>query len=217
MFALDDALAGWDAALPEVQGSERLKLLLTLAWHLRQRDPARAQQLSSELVPLLSLLAPDAVMVQRARLHLVAAEPAWLRGELDSAHYHAEQALLLCEQAADTLPASAAACRADACWIMAWVCNDRGLSADGDTWLREAAAAARVAADPVRIDIIDAATGICDAFGDGRAAQQRWNGRQQRPGAAGADRRRLGQRFLRHLRVSAQRIRARHRPPDAEL
>ncbi|MYM35983.1 diguanylate cyclase [Duganella sp. FT94W] len=177
MFALDDELARWEVVLPEAQGSERSKLLLTLAWHLRQRDPARAQQLSSELAPLLPQLPPDAGMVQRARLHLISAEPAWLRGELDTAHYHAQQALLLCEQAADTLPASAAACRADACWIMAWVCNDRGASADGDAWLRQAAAAARVAADPVRTDIIDAASGICDAFGDGRAAQQRWRDR----------------------------------------
>jgi diguanylate cyclase (GGDEF)-like protein len=177
MFALDDELASWDAALPEVQGAERLKLLMTLAWHLRQRDPARAQQLSAEIVPLLTLLPPAAVMVQRARLHLISAEPAWLRGELDTAHYHAEEALLLCEQAFETLPAAASAGRADACWIMAWVCNDHGLSADGDTWLRQAAAAARVASDPVRMDIIDAASGICDAFGDGRAAQQRWSGR----------------------------------------
>jgi hypothetical protein len=29
----------------------------------------------------------------------------------------------------------------------------------------------------VRIDVIDAASGICDAFGDWQAAQQRWNGR----------------------------------------
>jgi len=177
MFALDDELARWDAVLPEAQGAERLTLLMTLAWHLRQRDPARAQQLAAEMVPLLTLLPSDAINVHRARLHLVSAEPAWLRGELDTAHHHAEQALLLCEQALDSLPATASACRADACWIMAWVCNDRGLSADGDTWLRQAAAAARVAADPVRIDIIDAASGICDAFGDGRAAQLRWNGR----------------------------------------
>ncbi|MYN30699.1 GGDEF domain-containing protein, partial [Duganella levis] len=37
--------------------------------------------------------------------------------------------------------------------------------------------AARVAADPLRIDIIDAASGICDAFSDGPAAQQRWRDR----------------------------------------
>jgi diguanylate cyclase (GGDEF)-like protein len=177
MFALDDELAQWDAALPEVQGSERLQLLMALAWHLRQRDPARAQQLSADIVPLLAVLTPDAAALYRARLQLVIAEPAWLRGELDTARYYAEQALHLCEQAAATQPAAAAACRVDACWVMAWASNDRGHSADGDHWLRQAAAAARVAADPVRIDIIDAASGICDAFGDGLAAQQRWQGR----------------------------------------
>ncbi|MYN30715.1 GGDEF domain-containing protein, partial [Duganella sp. CY42W] len=144
MFALDDELAQWETALPDVQGTERLKLLMALAWHIRQRDPARAQQLSTEIVPLLALLAPDAALVQRARLHLITAEPAWLRGDLDTAFHYAEQALLLCDQAADSLPAAAAACRADACWIMAWASNDRGLSADGDDWLRQAAAAARV-------------------------------------------------------------------------
>ncbi|WP_432383579.1 diguanylate cyclase [Duganella sp. P38] len=184
MFALDDELARWDAALPEVQGSERVKLLMTLAWHLRQRDPARAQQLSAELAPLLASLAPDAALVQRARQRLICAEPAWLHGELDTAHHHAEQALLLCRQAAATLPAAAAACRADACWIMAWVANDRGLSADGDSWLRQAGDAARSAADPVRTDIIDAAAGICAAFSDGRAAQQRW-GQRFAPGLDG--------------------------------
>ncbi|MRW93814.1 diguanylate cyclase [Duganella sp. FT80W] len=177
MYALDDELAQWDAALPEVQGPERLKLLLPLAWHLRQRDPARAQRLCAEIAPLLELLPADAAAVQRARLLLVAAEPEWLRGELDTARYHAEQALQLCAGAAASLPAEAARCRADACWIMAWVSNDRGDIANGDRWLREAAAAARLAADPVRIDVIDAASGICDAFGDWQAAQQRWAGR----------------------------------------
>ncbi|MYM72501.1 diguanylate cyclase [Duganella sp. FT134W] len=177
MFALDDELAQWETALPDAQGPERLKLLMALAWHMRQRDPARAQQLATELVPLLALLAPDAALVQRARLHLITAEPAWLRGDLDTAVDAAEQALLLCDRAADSVPAAAAACRADACWVLAWSSNDRGLSADGDGWLRQAAAAARVAADPLRIDIVDAASGICDAFSDGPAAQQRWHDR----------------------------------------
>jgi diguanylate cyclase (GGDEF)-like protein len=177
MFALDDELARWEAALPEVQGSERLQLLITLAWHWRQRDPSRAQQLSATIVPLLALLPAGRAAVQRARLLLIAAEPAWLRGELDSAQYQAEQALQLCGQADAGLPAAAAACRADACWIMAWVANDRGHSAAGDDWLRQAALAARVAADPVRIDVIDAAAGIYDAFGDWQAAQLRWQSR----------------------------------------
>ncbi|NVM75767.1 diguanylate cyclase (GGDEF)-like protein [Duganella sp. SG902] len=177
MFAPDEELAHWDSVLQEAQGAERLPALTALAWHLRQRDPARAAQLSAEIVPLLASLPAAEVTLLRARLQLIAAEPEWLRGELDAAQYHLEQALLLCEQAAPALPATAAACRADACWTLAWVSNDRGASAAGDSWLRQAAAAARAAADPVRIDVIDAASGICDAFGDWQAAQQRWNGR----------------------------------------
>ncbi|TFW14863.1 diguanylate cyclase, partial [Duganella callida] len=103
--------------------------------------------------------------------------PVWLSGQLDTAQYQAEQALRLCEQAAAALPAAAAACRADGCWIMAWVANDRGDSINGDAWLRQAAAAARAAGDPVRIDVIDAASGICDAFSDSQIAQERWKGR----------------------------------------
>jgi diguanylate cyclase (GGDEF)-like protein len=177
MFALDEELAHWDSILQEKQGVERLRLLSALAWHLRQRDPARAAQCSAEASALLDLLPPAEATVQRARLLLVAAEQQWLRGDLDTAHYHLEQALQLCAQAAPALPDHAAACRADACWTMAWVASDRGVSADGDNWLREAAAAARLAQDPLRIDVIDAASGICDAFGDWQAAQQRWNGR----------------------------------------
>ncbi|MYM21166.1 diguanylate cyclase [Duganella sp. FT135W] len=177
MFALDEELAQWDSILQEAQGAGRLPPLASLAWHLRQRDPARAQQLSVEITPLLDQLPPAEAAVQRARLLLVAAEQAWLRGELDTAQYHLEQALLLCEQAAAALPTAAAACRADACWTLAWVSNDRGVSAAGDSWLRKAAAAARIAEDPLRIDVIDAASGICDAFGDWQAAQQHWNGR----------------------------------------
>lgn len=177
MFALDEELAHWDSILQEQQGAERLRLLSALAWHLRQRDPARALQLSAEASALLDLLPPAAATVQRARMLLIGAEQQWLRGELDTAQYHLEQALQLCAQAAPALPAEAAACRADACWTLAWVSNDRGVSADGDNWLRQAAAAAREAGDPLRIDVIDAASGICDAFGDWQAAQQRWNGR----------------------------------------
>ncbi|MHA4869258.1 diguanylate cyclase [Duganella sp. PWIR1] len=178
MFALNDELAQWNAILLEVQGPERPRLLTALAWHLRQRDPARAAQLSTDVIALLDLLPPAEVALQRARLRLIGAEQEWLRGELDTAQYHLEQALLLCEQAAPVASAVAvAACRADTCWTLAWVANDRGDSAAGDSWLRQAAAAARVAQDPMRIDVIDAASGICDAFGDWQAAQQRWQGR----------------------------------------
>ncbi|WP_209723237.1 diguanylate cyclase [Duganella sp. 1411] len=197
MFALDEELARWEAALPETSGARRLPLLVALAWHLRQRAPARARALSADIVPLLATLPPSAALLARGRLLLIAAEADWLNGQLDTAQYQAEQALLLFEQAsgapvsihstdpgdvepcraAAAGPSAAACASADACWVLAWVANDRGDSAAGDAWLARAGAAARDGGDPVRQDVIDAAAGICAAFGDLRAAQLRWSAR----------------------------------------
>ena len=202
MFALDGELARWEAVLPEISGAARLPLLVALAWHLRQRAPARARALSADIVPLLGALPPADAQVVRGRLLLIAAESEWLNGQLDTAQYQAGQALALFEQAAADcasaspcaatvpgapgpavaaiaadLPAACACARADACWVLAWVSNDRGDSAAGDRWLALAGAAARAGGDPVRVDVIDAAAGICAAFGDWQAAQRQWAGR----------------------------------------
>nr|WP_315215595.1 diguanylate cyclase [uncultured Duganella sp.] len=182
MFALDEELARWEAVLPEISGAARLPSLVALAWHLRQRAPARARALSSDIVPLLGALPPADALVVRGRLLLIAAEAEWLNGQLDTAQYQAEQALSLFGQAADhpvaIATAAASACgRADACWVLAWVSNDRGDSAAGDRWLARAGAVARAGGDPVRVDVIDAAAGICAAFGDWQAAQRQWDGR----------------------------------------
>ena len=176
MFALDEELVRWQAELSEAHGSSRLPRLTALAWHLRQRDPLRAQTLSAEIAPLLAMLPVAEAALQRARLLLIGAEAEWLNGQLDTAQYQAEQALQQLEQAA-ALPARANRARADACWVLAWVANDRGDSGVGDRWLEQAALAARAGGDPVRIDVIDAASGICDTFSDWKAAQQRWHGR----------------------------------------
>src|SRR5476649_1927693 len=56
MFALDEELVRWQAELSEAHGSSRLPRLTALAWHLRQRDPLRAQTLSAEIAPLLAML-----------------------------------------------------------------------------------------------------------------------------------------------------------------
>ncbi|USX27588.1 diguanylate cyclase [Oxalobacteraceae bacterium OTU3CINTB1] len=181
MFALDEELARWEAVLPEISGTARLPLLVALAWHLRQRAPARARALSADIADIAALTgalpAADALVV-RGRLLLIAAESEWLNGRLDTAQYQAEQALSLFEQGAAIRPDAHAACaRADACWLLAWVSNDRGDSSAGDRWLALAGAAARVGGDPVRVDVIDAAAGICAAFGDWQAAQRHWDGR----------------------------------------
>ena len=180
MFALDEELARWEAVLPEISGAARLPSLVALAWHLRQRAPARARALSSDIVPLLGALPPADALVVRGRLLLIAAEAEWLNGQLDTGQYQAEQALSLFEQAAAITPdasVASALARADACWVLAWVSNDRGDSAAGDRWLAQAGAAARAGGDQVRVDVIDAAAGICAAFGDWQAAQRQWDGR----------------------------------------
>ncbi|GJJ04664.1 hypothetical protein RugamoR64_52020 [Duganella rhizosphaerae] len=176
MFALDEELARWQAELSEAHGSSRLPLLMTIAWHLRQRDPLRAQTLSAEIAPLLAMLPEAEAALRRARLLLIGAEAEWLNGQLDTAQYQAEQALRQLELASAP-PARVNRVRADACWVLAWVANDRGDSGAGDRWLEQAALAARAGGDPVRIDVIDAASGICDTFSDWKAAQQRWSGR----------------------------------------
>ena len=179
MFVRDAELAQWETALTGVAGpadTARLPHLAALAWHLRQRDPARARLLSTEIMALLPALAADEALLLRGRLLLVAAEGAWVGGELDAAQYQAEQALQLYSEVEQHHQAAARG-RADASWVQAWVANDRGDSIAADRWLAQAAAAAQAAADPVRIDVMAAAAGICAAFTDGPTAQQQWRQR----------------------------------------
>src|SRR5262245_32200980 len=53
LFADDDAVAQWELELLPLRGIARLPLLLPLAWHLRQRDGKRAQELAREAAALL--------------------------------------------------------------------------------------------------------------------------------------------------------------------
>ncbi|NRR33467.1 diguanylate cyclase [Oxalobacteraceae bacterium] len=171
MFALDLELAQWEAALPAAEGGARLALQAQLAWHLRQRDPARAQALAVEAgAQLAALAAPQRIALQ-ARFLLVEAEGHWLAGELDAAQQQACTALHLFEQQDDGLG------RADAHWLLSWVAWDRGQAEQGDKALAIASANARAAGDTLRCDVIDAAAAINSAFGDVQHAQQRWGQR----------------------------------------
>ncbi|WP_229499608.1 ATP-binding protein [Pseudoduganella ginsengisoli] len=149
MFAVDDEVAQWEVALLPLRGAARLPLLLPLAWHMRQRDSARADQLAAEAQ---SLLGPDDV-AGRARMQLVRAEVQWLNGSLDAAEAQAQQAFA-------TLCASGdhAGC-ADAHWLQAWIAIDRGDHGRRDTELELAMAAAETAGDSKRMRIIEAVTG----------------------------------------------------------
>jgi diguanylate cyclase (GGDEF)-like protein len=171
MFALDGELAQWEAQLPSLEGSARLRAVLNLAWHLRQRDPVRARNLARDVSGLMSLLPDDERSLAEARFMLIEGEAKWLFGELVSARALADQALMEFDAQGD------AAGSADAHCLRAWIEVDRGNSALYEAELRACAEAARRAGDPVRTDVFDAVAALFDAFCDLQAAEQRWAGR----------------------------------------
>jgi diguanylate cyclase (GGDEF)-like protein len=171
MFALDEEVAVWEAQLAPLQGQSRLDLLARLAWHLRQRSPARARSLACEAARLAAQLPDGARRQLQARFMLVEGEAKWLFGELDAARAQADQALAAFDALGD------AAGSADAHWLRAWIDFDRGHSADGDLALAAAAEAARRAGDSVRIDVFDAAAALFAVFRDLHAAEARWGKR----------------------------------------
>lgn len=171
MFALDEALAQWEAQLPALQGSARLELVLTLAWHLRQRDPVRARALPCQVSDLMAQLPENERSLAEARFMLIEGEAKWLLGELFAARALADQALMEFDLQGDAIGS------ADAHWLRAWIEVDRGNAALYNAELHAAAHDARRAGDHVRIDVFDAATALFDAFSDLQAAEQRWGGR----------------------------------------
>jgi diguanylate cyclase (GGDEF)-like protein len=171
MFALDEELARWEAQLPSLQASARLDHVLTLAWHLRQRDPVRARNLARDASSLMALLPDDERSLAEARFMLIEGEAKWLFGELVAARALADQALMEFEAQGD------AEGSADAHWLRAWIEVDRGNSSLCDAELWAGASAARRCGDAVRTDVIDAAAALFDSFCDLHAAQERWAGR----------------------------------------
>ena len=170
MFALDEELAVWEAHLAHLKGAARLDLLVTLAWHQRQRDPARARNMALEADALAAALPAPERSQRGARLMLVEGEARWLFGELDAAAALADRAMGLFD-------ADDAAGIADAHWLRAWIDIDRGDSVAGDRALAGGAAAARRAGDRVRIDVYDAAAALLQVFRDVHAAEARWGRR----------------------------------------
>jgi len=171
MFVLDGELASWEDELVQSSGLPRLLLLVRLAWHLRQRDSARALALAAEATALLELLPDERRMSALGRLMLVEAESHWLMARVESARGLAAGALhhfALCDDLAGT---------GDAHWLLAWVAVDAGDSVTCDDELVLAAGAASAAGDGARGDLIDATSALFAAFGDLQGAHERWGQR----------------------------------------
>jgi len=171
MFALDAELAVLEARLPALTGAARAQAVVELAWHLRQRDGARAARLIGDSTPLLAELDDATRCLLEARCRLVEGETRWLFGDLDEARRLAGQALDVFAQLDDAIGS------ADAHWLRAWIEIDGGNPGAGDAELAGAAAQAARAGEAVRVDVFDAAAALFAVFRDLHAAQARWDGR----------------------------------------
>jgi len=171
LFALDEELAGWEGDLPLAEGEQRMLLLSRLAWHLRQRDVARAAMLAAEARRFAAILPTGRRRVLLARLDLVQAEALWLSGDLDGAGTLAERAMLEFARHHDRLGA------ADTHSLLAWIAVDRGDSAACDNELALAVADARAADDAMRGDVFESLAALFSVFRNAPAANERWSKR----------------------------------------
>ncbi|MES2322024.1 MAG: sensor domain-containing diguanylate cyclase [Pseudomonadota bacterium] len=171
MFATDAELAQWEADLPALQGAMRLQLVVTMAWHFRQRDPARSRALASDAGELMSSLREPQRTLVAARFMLIEGEAKWLLGELDAARALADQAFTQFERHDDLIGS------ADSRWLRSWIEVDRGNAAGSDIELAAAADDARRAGDKVRADVADAAAALFAVFCDLHTAEARWGNR----------------------------------------
>jgi len=173
LFADDDAVAQWELELLPLRGMARLPALLPLAWHLRQRDGKRSQELAREAAALLpsASLPDDARAALEGRLQLVEGEIRWLTGELDAAAAHAARAQDIFEALDDHTG------RADTHWLKSWIAVDRGHHGQRDDELEACSLAAHAAGDRQRADIADAVQARWAALRDLHAATRRWGAR----------------------------------------
>jgi hypothetical protein len=127
-FVIDDQeLERQELALAPV-GAARLTGLVSLAWHLRQRDGRRAGELSQQAREMIAQRDADPQQARSTalRLTLVDAEVCWLLADYGTALRLASAAVEAAQQMGD------GAIGADAHWIRAQVASDLG-----DTALRD--------------------------------------------------------------------------------
>jgi signal transduction histidine kinase/DNA-binding response OmpR family regulator/HPt (histidine-containing phosphotransfer) domain-containing protein len=170
MFALDDEVAQLEALLPALKAEPRLDALVTLAWHVRQRDSRRAQALADEAKALMHQcdLTEHQQQTIDARLLLIEGEAKWLFAELQAAKRLAEQALTAFESINDSIGC------ADAHWLLAWIAVDRGQHARCDTELDAVILRGRRGKDSMRGAIAEATLARWAVMRDLHSAEVRW-------------------------------------------
>lgn len=157
-YASEPEVARLRSALLAVDEIDRPSVLVSLSWHLRQRDSRHALELADAADPLLSIPGPSRQDQEslRARLHLVRAEIAGLYTEFHRADRHVAQAAALFEASEDLTGMGDAACAG------ALLARFKGeLVPERDGWAAARALYER-AGDPVRAAIAEAWTVLAE-------------------------------------------------------
>jgi len=159
LYATDSALLPLEEKLPAARGAERLTVLATLAWHLRQRDTRRADRLAVEALAVLEASDPGNLGL-RARITLTRAECALLLARLDDAAALAAQASHLFQGADDDAGIG------DCALVLARLAEARGERDRELPRYGEAIAAYAQAKDMERLAHARAASLLAESFGN---------------------------------------------------
>ncbi len=170
LFVNDDEVAVMERHMAQLQGESRLAQMVELAWHLRERDSARAKQLAHEVDTYLCQVggAQTQHAIWLARLILLDAEINWLQANIDVAIVLAEQAL----QRFTELDDAAGCC--DAHWLRAFLAVDAGMPIKRDAELDAALQYAAILHDSVRQQVMEATLARFAILRGSVAAEQRW-------------------------------------------
>jgi len=173
IFALESDVALLEQRLHAQGDAGHLPTMLSLAWHLRQRDTRRALAIVEDIERRAAAgLGEDTSTAQIvARCGLIRAESKWLFGELDCALELTKRALARFASLGDKVGT------ADAHWLVAMIAHDRGDGPGRDAELEIAIADAREANDAVRILLSDATMAVRAIYRDPRAAEGKWGER----------------------------------------
>jgi len=167
-FASNEDVESWDKSLRGSEGELRLQLLIVLAWHLRQRDVARALALAEEAEALLAGIDNATSASWRARMMLVRAEDNWLRGRLQEATDAAQQAATTFRAVSDRLGIC------DAALLQAAIAVDRDDPDARDACVLEAMRDAQTLPDPERYQLLQLQLALADALRHPRNSECKW-------------------------------------------
>lgn len=134
IFTDQEHLASLQAELVKARGERRLELQVQLAWFVRQSDMALSQQLREQVLEQLDSdnNVPRAQGPNwRARMQLLHAEHAMLRGQLDEAHQLAHSTLHTMHELEDHIGC------ADCHWLLTWIGRFTGQTREEDTSVLE--------------------------------------------------------------------------------